>query len=87
MGSFAKALGRLSRRSLETESANILKTCQANKVPGSLSLALDGTLRSGHDMKTFGLGTMAAMAGVPSVAPVVSVVRVLVVPEGCKSSG
>ena len=29
----------------------------------------------------------AAMAEVPSVAPVVSVVRVLVVPEGCKSSG
>ena len=68
MGSFAKALGRISRRSLETESANILKTCKANKVPGSLSLALDGTLRSGHDMKTFGLGTMAAMAGVPRYA-------------------
>ena len=36
----------------------------ANKVPGSLSLALDGTLKSGHDMKVFGLGTLATMASV-----------------------
>eukprot|EP00937_MAST-01D_sp_MAST-1D-sp2_P007718 g7718.t1 len=68
MGSFAKALGQLSRKSLETESANILRTVRANKVPGSLSQALDTTLRTGHDMKTFGLGTMAAMGSVPRYA-------------------
>lgn len=62
MGSFAKRLGQLSARSLETESKNILRTGAANKVPGSLAMALDGTLRQGHDMKTFGVGTMASMA-------------------------
>lgn len=63
MGSFAKFLGRLSARSLESESRNILRTCAANKVPGSLALALDGTLKQGHDMRVFGLGTLASMAG------------------------
>jgi heme oxygenase len=62
MGSLAKRLGQLSRMSLETESANILKTGKANKVPGSLALALDGTLKSGHDMQAFGLGTLASMS-------------------------
>ena len=67
MGSFAQRLGQLSRRSLESESANILRTTRANKLPNSLSLALDGTLREGHDMKAFGLGTVASMASVPNL--------------------
>ena len=62
MGTFVKRLGQLAARSLETESANILKTTKSNKVPGSLSLKLDGTLKDGHDMKVFGLGTAAALA-------------------------
>eukprot|EP00931_Biecheleriopsis_adriatica_P047970 TRINITY_DN2769_c0_g1_i2.p1 TRINITY_DN2769_c0_g1~~TRINITY_DN2769_c0_g1_i2.p1 ORF type:complete len:299 (+),score=51.57 TRINITY_DN2769_c0_g1_i2:67-897(+) len=68
MGTFAKRLGQLSARSLETESRNILRTSAANKVPGSLSLALDGTLKEGHDMRVFGLGTMASMASRPRYA-------------------
>lgn len=60
MGSFGKRLGQLAARSLESESARILKTGSANK--RGLSLALDATLREGHDMKTFGLGTAAALA-------------------------
>lgn len=47
---------------IESESRNIMRTAAANKVPGSLALALDGTLKQGHDMKTFGLGTAASMA-------------------------
>eukprot|EP00629_Pelagomonadales_sp_RCC1024_P016142 CAMPEP_0119270810 /NCGR_PEP_ID=MMETSP1329-20130426/7665_1 /TAXON_ID=114041 /ORGANISM="Genus nov. species nov., Strain RCC1024" /LENGTH=159 /DNA_ID=CAMNT_0007270841 /DNA_START=51 /DNA_END=526 /DNA_ORIENTATION=- len=66
MGSFAKALGRLSRASLETESANILKTAAANK--RGLSAALDATLKQGHDMTAFGLGTCASMASVARYA-------------------
>ena len=66
MGSFAKSLGQLSRASLETESANILKTAAANKV--GLSKALDATLRQGHDMRAFGLGTVASMASVARYA-------------------
>jgi len=62
MGTFAKKLGQLSARSLETESRNILRTVAANKVPGSLSQALDTTLKKGHDMRVFGLGTAASMA-------------------------
>jgi len=61
-GYVGKLLGRVSAKSLESESANILRTAAANKVPGSLSLALDGTLKQGHDMKVFGLGTVAALA-------------------------
>jgi heme oxygenase len=60
MGDVAKRLGQMAAKSLESESANILKTAKANKV--SLSKALDGTLKKGHDMKTFGLGTLASMA-------------------------
>ena len=58
----AKRLGQVAARSLETEGANILKTAAANKVPGSLAMALDGTLKRGHDMRVFGLGTAASMA-------------------------
>ena len=62
MGTLTKRLGQLAARSLESESSNILKTARANKVPGSLALALDQTLRKGHDMRTFGLGTAASIA-------------------------
>jgi len=70
MGTLAKRLGQLSSvfqkqqgvMLLESESRNILRTGAANKLPGSLSLALDTTLKEGHDMKTFGLGTAASMA-------------------------
>jgi len=70
MGTLAKRVGQLQgifqRKQgamlLESESRNIMRTAAANKVPGSLALALDGTLRKGHDMKTFGLGTAASMA-------------------------
>jgi heme oxygenase len=62
MGTMAKRLGQVAARSLETEGANILKTAAANKVPGSLAMALDGTLKRGHDMRVFGLGTAASMA-------------------------
>jgi heme oxygenase len=61
MGEFAKRLGQLmAAKSLESESSHILKTAVANKV--SLSKALDGTLKKSHDMKVFGLGTLATMA-------------------------
>ena len=62
MGTFAKRLGQLAAKGLETEGANILKTTRANKVPGSLAASLDRTLATGHDMRTFGLGTAASMA-------------------------
>jgi hypothetical protein len=52
MGSFAKRLGQLAAKSLETESARILRTTPANKKAGSLARALDGTLKEGHDMVT-----------------------------------
>lgn len=62
MGTVAKFLGKLSRKLPESESANILKTTKANKIPGSLSLTLDGTLKHAHDLRAFGLGTLASMA-------------------------
>jgi heme oxygenase len=62
MGSFVKRLGQWSRKSLESESAHIFQKVKANKVPGSLSMILDGTLKEGHDMKIFGMGTLATMA-------------------------
>ncbi|KAA8493447.1 hypothetical protein FVE85_8892 [Porphyridium purpureum] len=62
MGSFAKRLGQLATRSMESESAAILRTSRANKMPGSLSAQLDATLRTAHDMKVFGLGTAASLA-------------------------
>eukprot|EP00466_Bigelowiella_natans_P002875 jgi/Bigna1/130533/aug1.11_g5241 len=61
MGSFAKKLGQLATRSLETESAKILRTTRANKIQGSLAYALDQTLQEGHDMHAFGLGTCASL--------------------------
>ena len=61
MGSFAKALGRAAAMSLETESANILRVAESNK-GSTLSAALDGTLKQGHDMRAFGLGTAATLA-------------------------
>lgn len=60
MGTFAKRLGQLAAGSLESDSANILKSGAANKK--GLSKALDATLRTSHDMRVFGLGTMASMA-------------------------
>jgi len=70
MGTFAKRLRQLQgmyqrgRRAVvfESESRNIMRTTAANKLPGSLSLALDDTLKQGHDLRTFGLGTLASMA-------------------------
>ena len=64
MGTFTKRLGQWAAKSLETESANIMKTCRANAIPGSLAKHLDTTLRKGHDMKVFGLGTAASMADI-----------------------
>ena len=64
MGTFAKRLGQLATKSLETDSMNIMKTIAANKVPNSLAKQLDTTLREGHDMKVFGVGTVASMASV-----------------------
>ena len=64
MGTFAKRLGQLATKSLETDSMSIMKTIAANKVPHSLAKQLDTTLREGHDMKVFGVGTMASMASV-----------------------
>lgn len=60
MGSFGRRLGQLAARSLESESTRILKAGSANK--RGLSKLLDATLREGHDMQTFGLGTAAALA-------------------------
>lgn len=60
MGTFARRMGQLAARSFESESASILKSGAANK--HGLSRLLDATLREGHDMKTFGLGTAASLA-------------------------
>lgn len=46
MGSFAKALGQLAAKSMQSESAFILKTTSANK--RGISLLLDATLRDGR---------------------------------------
>ena len=64
MGSFAKHLGQIMRRSWESESSNILRTMSANKIENSLAKQLDETLTRGHDMKVFGLGTIASMASI-----------------------
>lgn len=60
MGSWAKFLGQLTAKSLESESSNIIKTTAANK--RGLSKLLDTTLKTSHDLKVFGLGTAASMA-------------------------
>mmetsp|Transcript_55501 Transcript_55501/g.111316 ORF Transcript_55501/g.111316 Transcript_55501/m.111316 type:complete len:322 (-) Transcript_55501:139-1104(-) len=62
MGTFTRRLGQLAGKSLTTESAAILRDSASNKVPGSLSLALDATLKQGHDMRVFGLGTAATLS-------------------------
>jgi len=68
MGSLSKRLGQLAAKSLESESSNIIRTIQANKVPGSLSQLLDTTLKESHDMRVFGLGTLSAMSSVDRYA-------------------
>ena len=77
MGSLAKRLGQVAAKSLESEGANILRRTAANKIEGSLSLALDGTLKQGHDMKVFGLGTAASMANLPRYARFTSSMRAI----------
>jgi heme oxygenase (biliverdin-producing, ferredoxin) len=57
-----KKIVPLSSPLIESESRSIHKATKANKIPGSLSLQLDGVLKKEHDMKAFGLGTLASMA-------------------------
>lgn len=64
MGSLAKRIGQLSAKSMESESSQILRTIQSNKIPNSLSQRLDTTLKDSHDMKVFGLGTLSSMSNV-----------------------
>ena len=52
--------GFFEPRFFETDAAGIMKQGSANK--RGLSAALDGTMKDGHDMKTFGLGTAASLA-------------------------
>ena len=62
MGSLAKKIGQITAKSMESESSQILRTIQSNKIPNSLSQRLDTTLKESHDMKVFGLGTLSSMA-------------------------
>lgn len=62
MGSLAKRIGQITAKSIESESSQILRTIQSNKIPNSLSQRLDTTLKESHDMKVFGLGTLSSMA-------------------------
>jgi len=64
MGSFAKRLGQMAAKSLESESSQIVRTVRSNKIPNSLSQRLDTTLKDSHDMKVFGLGTLSSMSSV-----------------------
>ena len=64
MGSLAKRIGQLSAKSMESESSQILRTIQSNKVPNSLSQKLDKTLKDSHDMKVFGLGTLSSLSNI-----------------------
>ena len=81
MGSFAKAVSqlgnvasaRLAAPAATTSSRGILQTSRANKT--GLSLLLDQTLKSGHDMKTFGLGTAASLSSVERYARFTSAMR------------
>jgi len=74
MGSLAKALSqlgnvaaaRLAAPASSSSSRGILQLSSANK--SGLSLLLDGTLKEGHDMKTFGLGTAASLANLSRYA-------------------
>merc|ERR1719247_1598857 len=60
------AAARLSAPAGAGTSRGILKGSQANKT--GLSLMLDGTLKAGHDMKTFGLGTAASLSSIERYA-------------------
>jgi len=62
MGTLSKKLGQLAALSLESESSQILRTMKPNKIQNSLSQRLDTTLKDSHDMKAFGMGTLASMA-------------------------
>lgn len=62
MGSLSKRLGQLAALSLESESSQILRTIKPNKIQNSLSQRLDTTLKESHDMRVFGMGTLASMA-------------------------
>mmetsp|Transcript_22153 Transcript_22153/g.32171 ORF Transcript_22153/g.32171 Transcript_22153/m.32171 type:complete len:286 (-) Transcript_22153:3-860(-) len=68
MGSLAKWIGQLTARSMESESAKILRTIQSNKIPNSLSQRLDTTLKDSHDMRVFGLGTLSSMSNIERYA-------------------
>ena len=63
MGSLSKRMGQVAARSLESESSQILRTIASNKIPNSLSQRLDTTLKDSHDVKVFGLGTLADLMG------------------------
>merc|ERR1719221_368712 len=81
MGSLAKLLSsvgnvasaRLAAPAAATTSRGILQASMSNK--SGLSLRLDRTLRTGHDMKTFGLGTAASLASVERYARFTSSMR------------
>jgi len=67
MGDFARLAARMSQAArvgfanlAESDSSRILRTGLANK--RGLSLLLDGTLKSGHNMRVFGLGTAASLS-------------------------
>eukprot|EP00546_Thalassionema_frauenfeldii_P000636 CAMPEP_0178935510 /NCGR_PEP_ID=MMETSP0786-20121207/24595_1 /TAXON_ID=186022 /ORGANISM="Thalassionema frauenfeldii, Strain CCMP 1798" /LENGTH=333 /DNA_ID=CAMNT_0020613685 /DNA_START=67 /DNA_END=1069 /DNA_ORIENTATION=+ len=62
MGSLSKKLGQMTAMSLESESSQILRTIKPNKIPNSLSQRLDTTLKDSHDMRVFGMGTLASIA-------------------------
>lgn len=64
MGTLAKRLGEIAMKSMETEGANILKTSRANKIPNSLAMGLDTTLKDAHDMRVFGMGTLATLSSI-----------------------
>ena len=68
MGSLAKRFGQLTARSIESESSQIIRTIQSNKIPNSLSQRLDTTLKDSHDMKVFGLGTLSSMSNIDRYA-------------------
>lgn len=60
MGTLAKRLQQIASMRLESESTNIIKNVASNK--RGLSRSLDSTLRDGHAMSIFGLGTAASMS-------------------------
>jgi len=68
LGSLAKSVRHMTARSFESESSQILRTIQSNKVPNSLSQRLDATLRDSHNMMVFGLGTLSFMSSIDRYA-------------------